>query len=102
MIVGAAAGPVVHRLAHYAVAGTIGSIIVKGATALRPRVAPVTRKLTVQTLAAGIVAGRKVGEVTEEARLKAGDMLAEAHASLGDPAPAPAAHDIGAAHGHEH
>jgi hypothetical protein len=102
MVVGAVAGSFGRRIAHYAVAGTAGSVIVKGASSLAPRVAPVARRAMVRTLAAGIVAGRKVGEVSEEARLKAGDLLAEARVVLGETASTPARPAATASHDHDH
>lgn len=94
------AGPLFGRLVHYAIAGTAGTVIVRAATALRPRVAPAARRATVSGVAVGIVAGRRLGEVAEEARLQAGDILAEAHGRLGEPAPPPVPADVPA--GHEH
>lgn len=82
-------GSMVSRLAHYAIAGTAGNLIVRGATRLRPYAAPAARRATVKVIAAGIVGGRKLGDAAEEARLQAGDLLAEARADLGETAPAP-------------
>ncbi|WP_282697498.1 DUF1490 family protein [Streptomyces sp. CC208A] len=94
-IVGAAAG----KLAHYAVSGVVGALIIQKL----PDAKPAARKAVVGGLAGGIVAGRWLSEAAEEARLKAGDMLAEARTSLGEEAPPPSAvkvnHDD---HGHEH
>lgn len=101
MALGALASAVGGRLMHYAITGVAGTVMVKGATKLAPRVGPVARRAAVRTVATGIVAGRKVGEVTEEARLKAGDILAEAHATLGEQAPAPS-QDANGTHDHEH
>lgn len=94
-LVGATAG----KLAHYAVSGVVGGLIIKNLPAAKPA----ARKAVVGGLAGGIVAGRWLAEATEEARLKAGDMLAEARTSLGEEVPPPSAvkveHDD---HGHEH
>lgn len=90
MAAGLFAGSLVRRLAQYAAAGTAGDLIVKGAGKYAPRLAPVVRRATVRTMAVGIVAGRRLGDYTEEARVLAGDMIAEAHATLGETAPAPA------------
>ncbi|QLE70470.1 DUF1490 family protein [Streptomyces rectiverticillatus] len=98
-LAGAAAG----RLAHYAVSGVVGGLIIQGAAKRLPEAKPAARKALVGSLAGGIVAGRWLASAAEEARLKAGDMLAEARTTLGEEAPPPSAvstedHD----HGHEH
>ncbi|MFD0267775.1 DUF1490 family protein [Streptomyces sp. NPDC127106] len=87
------------KLAHYAVSGVVGALIIKNLPAAKPA----ARKALISGLAGGIVASRWLAEATEEARLKAGDMLAEARSSLGEEVPPPSAvkvenHD----HGHEH
>ncbi|MEU7278033.1 DUF1490 family protein [Streptomyces sp. NPDC045431] len=98
-LAGAAAG----RLAHFAVSGVIGGLIFRGAAKAAPTVKPVARKAVVGGLAGGIVAGRWLGSAAEEARLKAGDMLAEARSSLGEEAPPPSAVSVeGHDHDHEH
>ncbi|MFF9788527.1 Protein of unknown function (DUF1490) [Streptomyces sp. SceaMP-e96] len=100
-LAGAAAG----RLAHHAVSGVVGALIIKGAAARLPQAKPAARKAVVGGLAGGILAGRWLASAAEEARLKAGDVLAEARTSLGEEVPPPSAvategheHD----HGHEH
>ncbi|MWA16220.1 DUF1490 family protein [Streptomyces sp. BA2] len=98
-LVGAAGG----RLVHYAVSGVVGGLIIKGAAKRLPEAKPAARKALVGGIANGIVAGRWVASAAEEARLKAGDMLAEARTTLGEEVPPPSAvsvddHD----HGHEH
>ncbi|MDN3296515.1 MULTISPECIES: DUF1490 family protein [Streptomyces] len=98
-LVGAAAG----RMAHFAVSGVIGGLIFRGAAKAAPTVKPAARKALVGSLAGGIVAGRWLGSAAEEARLKAGDMLAEARSSLGEEAPPPSAVSVdGHDHDHEH
>lgn len=94
-------GGLASRLVQYAVAGTLGNLVVKGAASLRPKVAPVARQAAVKATASGIVAGRRAGEAAEEARLKAGDIIAEAHASLGEESPPPSEPGT-AAHDHDH
>ncbi|MGQ0623192.1 MAG: DUF1490 family protein [Sporichthyaceae bacterium] len=89
MAAGLFAGSMVGRLVQYAVAGTLGNVIVRSAGRARPYVAPAARRAAVRGIAAGIVGGRRLGDVTEEARLAAGDMIAEARATLGETAPAP-------------
>ncbi|MGW7088962.1 DUF1490 family protein [Streptomyces sp. NPDC054871] len=94
-IVGATAG----KLGHYAISGVVGGLIIKNL----PTAKPAARKALIGGIAGGIVASRWVAEATEEARLKAADVLAEARTSLGEEAPPPSAvtvenHD----HGHEH
>ncbi|GAA2530183.1 MULTISPECIES: DUF1490 family protein [Streptomyces] len=93
-VVGATAG----KLAHYAVSG-VGAVILQKL----PDAKPAARKALVGGLAGGIVASRWLSSAAEEARLKAGDMLAEARTSLGEEVPPPSAvqvnHDD---HGHEH
>ncbi|OKK03492.1 hypothetical protein AMK26_18560 [Streptomyces sp. CB03234] len=98
-LVGATAG----RVAHFAVSGVIGGLIFRGAAKAAPAVRPAARKALVGGIAGGIVAGRWLGSATEEARLKAGDMLAEARSSLGEEAPPPSAVQVdGHAHDHDH
>ncbi|TVL90433.1 DUF1490 family protein [Streptomyces sp. SAJ15] len=95
----ALAGSVAGRLAHYAVSGVVGGLIIQRL----PEAKPAARKALVGGLAGGIVASRWLASAAEEARLKAGDMLAEARTNLGEEVPPPSAvggedHD----HGHEH
>ncbi|MGW0552248.1 DUF1490 family protein [Streptomyces altiplanensis] len=98
-LAGAAAG----RLAHYAVSGVVGGLIIRGASKRLPDAKPVARKALIGGIANGIVAGRWVASAAEEARLKAGDMLAEARTSLGEEVPPPSAVRVeGHDHGHEH
>ncbi|MGQ0464515.1 MAG: DUF1490 family protein [Sporichthyaceae bacterium] len=85
LFVGSLAG----KLVHYAIAGTAGNLIVKGAAAARPWAVPAARRAAVRTVAAGIVGGRRLGDWAEEARLQAGDLVADARASLGETAPPP-------------
>lgn len=84
----------------YALAGTFGALIVRGAEALGPRARPATRRLLVRSVAQGIVLTRRLEEAAEETRLRAGDVLAEARAHLGEEAPPPA--PPGATHDHDH
>ncbi|MEU6866228.1 DUF1490 family protein [Streptomyces sp. NPDC046876] len=95
----AIAGATAGKLAHYAISGVVGGLIIKNA----PAVAPAARKALVSGIAGGIVASRWLSSAAEEARLKAGDMLAEARTTLGEEVPPPSAvtvnHDD---HGHEH
>ncbi|MYW20573.1 DUF1490 family protein [Streptomyces sp. SID2955] len=98
-LAGAAAG----RLAHYAVSGVVGGLIIRGVTRRAPDGQPALRKALVGGIARGMVAGRWLASAAEEARLGAGDMVAEARTTLGEEAPPPSAvsvedHD----HGHEH
>ncbi|MFF8841987.1 DUF1490 family protein [Streptomyces sp. NPDC015127] len=98
-LAGAAAG----RLAHFAVSGTVGALILRGAAKAAPALKPAARKALVGGIAGGIVAGRWLGSAAEEARLKAGDMMAEARSSLGEEAPPPSAVSVeGHDHDHEH
>lgn len=93
-IAGTAAG----KLAHYAVSGVVGGLIIKNLPAAKPA----ARKALVGGLAGGIVASRWLASAAEEARLKAGDVLAEARTSLGEEVPPPSAVDVNHDHGHEH
>lgn len=98
-LAGAAAG----RLAHYAVSGVVGGLIIRGASRRLPEARPAARKALVGGIAGSIVAGRWLASAAEEARLKAGDVLAEARTSLGEEAPPPSAvHVENHDHGHEH
>ncbi|MEW2368046.1 DUF1490 family protein [Streptomyces sp. NPDC006656] len=95
----AIAGVAVGKLTHYAISGVVGGLIIKNLPAAKPA----ARKALVGGIAGGIVASRWLASATEEARLKAGDVLAEARTSLGEEVPPPSAvkvenHD----HGHEH
>lgn len=94
-IVGATAG----KLAHYAISGVVGGLIIKNLPAAKPA----ARKALVGGLAGGIVASRWLAEAAEEARLKAGDVMAEARTSLGEEVPPPSAVKVeNDDHGHEH
>lgn len=95
------AGPLWRRLVSLAAVGAAGDLVVKGASQAAPKVAPVARRAAVTGAARGILLGRRLGEVAEEARLKASDILAEAHASLGEEAPAPGP-TVPQQHDHEH
>lgn len=95
------AGAALGRLAHHAVSGVVGMAILRGASKAAPKAKPAARKAMVGGLAGGIVAARWLGSAAEEARLKAGDMMAEARSSLGEEAPPPSAVDI-SGHDHEH
>ncbi|MFC5146835.1 DUF1490 family protein [Streptomyces aureoversilis] len=97
-LVGAAAG----RLAHYAVSGVVGGLIIQEAAKRLPEAKPAARKALVGSIAGGIVAGRWLASAAEDARLKAGDMLAEARTTLGEEAPPPSAVAAEQDHGHEH
>lgn len=90
MAAGLFAGPLIHRVVQYAIAGTTGNLMVKGAAKARPWAGPVARRLAVRTVAVGIVGGRRLGDLAEEARLQAGDVMADARASLGETAVPPA------------
>jgi GNAT superfamily N-acetyltransferase len=90
------------RLFGYAVAGTLGDLIVRGASRVGPRLAPGGRRLAVRAVAQGIVVGRRLGAAAEETRLRAGDVVADARASLGEEAPPPSAEPLRDDHGHEH
>lgn len=93
----------VARLAHYAVAGTVGNLIVRGAAKASPAVRPHVRRLLVTSVAQGIVLTRKLEGAAEDTRLRAGDLVAEAKAQLGEPAAAPppdAPSETGHGHGH--
>ncbi|MBB6414579.1 DUF1490 family protein [Streptomyces sp. AK010] len=89
------------RLAHHAVSGVVGAVLIRGAAKAAPRVRPAARRGVVSGIAGGIVAARWLGSAAEEARLKAGDMVAEARESLGEEAPPPSAVDL-SGHDHDH
>ncbi|MER5220047.1 DUF1490 family protein [Streptomyces flaveus] len=96
-------GAVAGRITHYALSGTAGVLVLRGAAKVAPKAKPAARRLLVSGIAGGITTGRRLGEAAEEARLKAGDLLAEAREQLGEEAPPPSAvgveeHD----HDHEH
>lgn len=77
------------KLAHYAIAGTVGNLIVRGAAKAAPAVKPVARRAAVSGVAQGIVLTRKLEVAAEEARLRMGDLVAEARGQLGEEAPPP-------------
>ena len=91
------AGPL-RGVAGLAVAGVLGDLIVTGARRVIPEHAG--RRLTVRAMAGGIVLTRRFESAAEEARLLAGDLLAEARESLGEEAPLPVAGDGAATHEH--
>jgi hypothetical protein len=98
-VAGAAAG----RLAHYAASGIVGGLIIRGLSKRLPDGTSAARKAVVGGIAGGIVTSRWLTSAAEEARLKAGDVLAEARTSLGEEAPPPSAVKVeGHDHGHEH
>ena len=73
-------------VAALATAGTLGNLVV--ASARRVVYSGTARRVAVRTVASGIVAARWIESATEEARLRAADVVAEAKASLGEePAP---------------
>ncbi len=88
------------RLFDYAVAGVFGTAIVRAGSASAAKAQPALRRAAVSAVAGGIVLSRRLGTLTEEARLTAGDLVAEARKRLGEEAPPP----DGFAHtgGHEH
>jgi hypothetical protein len=99
----ALAGAVAGRITHYALSGTAGVLVLRGAAKAAPKAKPAARRLLVSGIAGGITTGRRLGAAAEEARLKAGDLLAEARDQLGEEALPPSAvgveeHD----HDHEH
>jgi uncharacterized protein DUF1490 len=93
---GALVGCLSRRLVDYAVAGVVGTSIVRGAPKLRPTL----RRAAVGAVAGGIMLSRRLETLTEEARLAAGDVYAEARKRLGEEVTEPPA----ASHrnGHEH
>ncbi|MFE7243742.1 DUF1490 family protein [Streptomyces sp. NPDC057580] len=97
----ALAGSAAGRLAHYAISGVVGGLIIRGVSKRLPDGTPAVRKALVGGIANGIVAGRWLASAAEEARLKAGDMIAEARTTLGEEAPPPSAVSVDD-HGHEH
>jgi len=90
------------RLLDYAITGTVGHLVVRAAVAVRPTVAPAARRAVVSGLAAGMTTGRRMVAAAEEARLRVGDLMAEAHAKVGEPAPAPVPSPPKVVHDHEH
>jgi hypothetical protein len=97
----AAAAGLAGRLAHYAIAGTVGNLIVRGAMKASPTVRPAARRLAVSGVAQGIVLTRKLEVAAEEARLRLGDLVAEARGQLGEDAPPPPVRPVGD-HDHQH
>jgi hypothetical protein len=92
----------VRKLGEFALAGAAGHVIVRGAArVLRSNTA---RQLVVGAVADGIMVSRRVGAAFEEARLRAGDLRAEALATLGEQAPPPQTPgaDHGGDTGHTH
>jgi hypothetical protein len=85
-------------VAGLAAAGVLGDLIVSGARRYIPE--SFGRRIVVRTMAGGIIVGRRLESAAEEARLLAGDLLAEARSSLGEEANLPA--EGNGAAGHEH
>jgi hypothetical protein len=79
----------VRSVAGLAAAGVLGDLIVTGARRAVPQGAG--RRLAVRAMAGGIVLTRRLETAAEEARLRAGDLVAEARSSLGEETPAPGA-----------
>ncbi|WP_246568571.1 DUF1490 family protein [Streptomyces flaveus] len=94
-------GAALGRITHYALSGTAGVLVLRGAARVAPKAKPAARRLLVSGIAGGITTGRRLGEAAEEARLKAGDLLAEAREQLGEEAPPPSAVGV-EEHDHEH
>jgi hypothetical protein len=69
-------------VATLAAAGALGNLVVTSAR--RVVGSGTVRRMAVRTVASGIVAARWIESATEEARLRAADVLAEAKASLGE------------------
>jgi hypothetical protein len=74
-------------VAALAAAGTLGNLVVSSAH--RVAQGGAARRLVVRGVAGGIVAARWVESATEEARLRAADVVAEARASVGEEPTAP-------------
>ncbi|CAM5244045.1 hypothetical protein SCALM49S_02435 [Streptomyces californicus] len=77
------AGAVVGRITHYALSGTAGVLVLRGAAKAAPKAKPAARRLLVSGIAGGITTRARLGRAAE-ARLKAGDLLAEAKEQLGE------------------
>jgi hypothetical protein len=77
------------RLVDYAIAGTVGNLLVRGATRAAPALRPALGRATVASLAQGIRWSRQLEGAAEEARLRTGDLLAEARERLGEDASPP-------------
>lgn len=75
------------KLGNYAVVGGLGHFLVRGA--VRVARSQSTHGLAVGAVADGITLTRRAAQVVEEARLRAGDLHAEALATLGEEVPAP-------------
>ncbi|WP_368396603.1 DUF1490 family protein [Streptomyces sclerotialus] len=85
----APSGAATGRLVHCAASAVAGALIVKGATKPLHPAKPAARKAVVEGLAQSIRTGRWLASFAEEARLKAGDVLAEARIPLGEEVPPP-------------
>jgi uncharacterized protein (DUF697 family) len=101
--------PLTHRglgalrtVAALVAAGALGNLVV--ASARRVANARTARRVAVRAVAGGIVAARWIESATEEARLRAADVLAEAKASLGEEVAPPRdpVEAAGPADGHTH
>ncbi|MGW6602526.1 DUF1490 family protein [Streptomyces sp. NPDC055036] len=78
-------------LGHHTVSGVFGALVTDGALKAAPQVKPVARKAVVDGLADGIAAGRWLTSVAQEARVTAGNVVADAQAQLGEEASGPGA-----------
>jgi hypothetical protein len=95
-------GGLSRRLLDCALTGAVGAALYRAGAAVVPRVQPAARRVAVGTLALGIAWSRRLETLTEEARLSAGDLVAEARRKLGEEASPPAAHPGAGGDGHEH
>ncbi len=77
------------RLIDYVIAGTVGNLLVRSATRAAPALRPHLRRGAVASLAQGIRWSRQLEGAAEEARLRTGDLLAEAREQLGEDAAPP-------------
>ncbi|MGH8905102.1 MAG: DUF1490 family protein [Egibacteraceae bacterium] len=90
------------RLLDYAVAGVVGTTILRAGGAGATKVQPALRRAAVGVVTGGIVLSRRLGTMTEEARLTAGDVVAEARKRLGEEATPPQTTTRASGHEHEH
>jgi len=92
----------VRKLGELALVGAAGHLVVRCAT--RVLGSNTARNLVVGAVADGIVLSRWVGETVEGARLRAGDLRAQALATLGEQVPPPTTPGSGhigdSGHGH--
>lgn len=94
----AGAGRLLRKAAGTVATGVVGVLVVRAAERGEPGTLP--RKAAVRATRWGILGSRRAEAAVERARLRAGDIRAEAYADLGEQVPPPAEPTGGHDHAH--